>query len=336
MTMTQKGEQLTHKGDFNSGMNSVFSFNKRIGVSFSKDILRPDKLNIKIHSPDDKKGDVYQMIFVLKGTIGVQNTNQPSKQYLLNSNQYNLYYVRPGYNTFLTSGVNDETVFINLDKNFINRYLPNGHPVRKQLTDKAKDEPIMMAFTQNMPITADIGAILQHFTQSAFSVSFSDKLITESKIVELLALQMLQYEQLNSNYLACQLSEEKLDRTLKAKEIIIENTGKQISLKALALMVGTNEFDLKRDFKIVFGTTVYGYLKQYKMEQAKSMLLNETMNVSEVSQKFGYKHATHFTSAFKNYFGYLPSQLRATKVMWLLLFQTASTIINCSELLIAP
>ena len=86
-------------------------------------------------------------------------------------------------------------------------------------------------------------------------------------------------------------------------------------------MVGTNEYDLKRDFKVVFGNTVYGYLKQYRMEQAKSMLIENDATVAEISLKVGYKHATHFTSAFKKHYGYLPNKLRTSKLLLLMLMQ---------------
>jgi AraC-like DNA-binding protein len=46
------------------------------------------------------------------------------------------------------------------------------------------------------------------------------------------------------------------------------------------------------------------------MERSKKMLLNDKIKIAEVAEKLGYSHATHFTSAFKKYFGYLPNKLR--------------------------
>ena len=47
------------------------------------------------------------------------------------------------------------------------------------------------------------------------------------------------------------------------------------------------------------------------MQKAKDMLLSEKYQIGEVAEAVGYRHATHFTNAFKKFFGYLPSALKA-------------------------
>jgi AraC-like DNA-binding protein len=64
------------------------------------------------------------------------------------------------------------------------------------------------------------------------------------------------------------------------------------------------------------------------------MLINKALTVSEISQKLGYKHATHFTSAFKKHFGYLPTKLRNPKLIGLILLQTAGEIMSYLELMV--
>jgi len=46
------------------------------------------------------------------------------------------------------------------------------------------------------------------------------------------------------------------------------------------------------------------------MTQAKKMLLNGSMNVSEVSDLVGYKNPRHFSAAFKRKYGMIPSVLK--------------------------
>ncbi|RYY33343.1 MAG: AraC family transcriptional regulator, partial [Sphingobacteriaceae bacterium] len=94
------------------------------------------------------------------------------------------------------------------------------------------------------------------------------------------------------------------------RDILLDNLNTELSLKELANQVGTNEFDLKRNFKKVFGNTVFGYLHQHKMEKAKQLLLTANNKVATVAELMGYKYATHFTNAFKKYFGYLPHKLK--------------------------
>lgn len=51
------------------------------------------------------------------------------------------------------------------------------------------------------------------------------------------------------------------------------------------------------------------YWQTVKMEQAKLMLADMNMDISEVAEAVGYKNARHFSTAFKKQFGLSPSQL---------------------------
>ncbi|MCX2474019.1 AraC family transcriptional regulator [Pedobacter sp. MC2016-05] len=119
----------------------------------------------------------------------------------------------------------------------------------------------------------------------------------------------------------------------EVREILIQQSGDQLSLRALAHLVGTNEFNLKRDFKALFGKTVFAYLNQHKMEKAKNMLIEEDTTVSEISKRMGYKHATHFTSAFKKYFGYLPNKIKTGKLSLLIFFEDFIALLENLSLL---
>lgn len=46
------------------------------------------------------------------------------------------------------------------------------------------------------------------------------------------------------------------------------------------------------------------------------MLLEGNHKIADVAITSGYKHATHFSSAFKKYFGYLPNKI---KMIWLII-----------------
>lgn len=185
----------------------------------------------------------------------------------------------------------------------------------------------------NMHLTPEISAILQWLDQTTHS-GFCAQLLLKSKVIELLALQISQFELTQLEEKPIHLKKQELDKMLVAREIIISHTGEQLSLRALAHLVGTNEFNLKRNFKIAFGTTVYGYLSQYKMEQAKAMLIAKDLTVAEVSLKMGYKYATHFSTAFKKYFGYLPNRLRSGKLSIFLFIEEISVVFEDVTLLL--
>ncbi|MBD1424387.1 helix-turn-helix transcriptional regulator [Sphingobacterium arenae] len=94
------------------------------------------------------------------------------------------------------------------------------------------------------------------------------------------------------------------------KEIIDEDLSKNHSIPALAKQVGTNMQYLKKYFKQYFGTTVMNYVVEKKMEYAKELILTGNYLVSDVARMTGYKHSTHFTTAFKRHFGFIPNSLK--------------------------
>lgn len=134
------------------------------------------------------------------------------------------------------------------------------------------------------------------------------KMFMEVKVTELL---LLQFDQLvNYQFPVTSLSKTDVEKIYAVREFILNNLTASCLLKDLAIKVGTNEFKLKKGFKELFGTTVFGFWNDAKMEQAKEMLTIQKMNVNEVSNSIGYKNARHFSAAFQRKFGILPSRLK--------------------------
>jgi AraC-like DNA-binding protein len=128
----------------------------------------------------------------------------------------------------------------------------------------------------------------------------------EAKVLELLFLELEQAEQLSVQTPSLFIKERDLERIHHAKIIIEENLLNPCSLIELAHKVGLNDFKLKKGFREVLGTTVFGYLYDLRMEKAMQ-LLSSGRSIQEVAYEVGYKNAHHFTTAFKKKNGYLPS-----------------------------
>jgi AraC family transcriptional regulator, transcriptional activator of the genes for pyochelin and ferripyochelin receptors len=79
-------------------------------------------------------------------------------------------------------------------------------------------------------------------------------------------------------------------------------------LAELARIVGTNDCKLKRDFKALFGTTVFGYVRARRLERAAAEL-RQGRSVTETALNAGYASPRCFAHAFRRQFGLLPSHL---------------------------
>jgi AraC family transcriptional activator of pyochelin receptor len=100
------------------------------------------------------------------------------------------------------------------------------------------------------------------------------------------------------------------ERLFAARDAVNARLTDPPSLSALARTVGLNEFKLKRGFKEIFGTTVFAYLTEQRLEQAKRSLLDTDKTAAEIGYAMGYATPQHFSSAFKKWFGVTPNSMR--------------------------
>lgn len=110
---------------------------------------------------------------------------------------------------------------------------------------------------------------------------------------------------------------EEIKKVEKAKKLIDENISNTYTIPELSRIIGTNEQYLKQHFKQQYGMTIRSYILKNKMNHAKELLLKGDYKVAVIANKIGYKHATHFTTAFKRYFGFLPNSIRFNWIAYL-------------------
>ncbi len=135
------------------------------------------------------------------------------------------------------------------------------------------------------------------------------KMYLETKIKELLILQLdaLLIKPQNKKSL---INEEDYKKLLEAKLILEADFVNAPTLPELSRAISLNEFKLKKGFKACFETTIKGYTTKLRMEYAKELFKNQHSNVGEVAEKCGYKDVSHFSAAFKLFYGFTPISFR--------------------------
>jgi AraC-like DNA-binding protein len=96
------------------------------------------------------------------------------------------------------------------------------------------------------------------------------------------------------------------ERMLGAREHLDVHFADPPTIAKLARIVGTNEFALKRGFKEAFGLTIFGYVRQRRMEHAIADL-HAGRSVEDAAHAAGYECPRCFADAFRRHFGVLPS-----------------------------
>jgi AraC-like DNA-binding protein len=99
------------------------------------------------------------------------------------------------------------------------------------------------------------------------------------------------------------------ERALAAARAYLDaHLGDPPTTMELARICGMNDFTLKRGFKAAFGITIFGYVRQRRMERAASDL-HAGMSVAEASFQAGYECPRCFADAFRRHYGLLPSEV---------------------------
>ncbi len=140
------------------------------------------------------------------------------------------------------------------------------------------------------------------------------RLFIEGKALEILALQLDMFSSSNRRDTETPNQAER-ERLEEARRILDTEYSDPPSLLALARRVGLNDFKLKRGFRALFHTTVFGYVRRVRMEKALAMLQIGALNVSEVATATGYTCLGHFSTAFRKQFGIAPSDAKRARAI---------------------
>ncbi|MFC5283832.1 helix-turn-helix domain-containing protein [Pedobacter alpinus] len=272
------------------------------GLPFKDYVVKNFRIDDKIASDIELSvsENVVLMQFCVDGTFTFKNSDS-KKTFSFGNGQCNIIYLPKG-NYGITSFLSEiNLISVYLSQDFFFRQIQQVNPAFM-----IKSTNLFQAlFSKNISITHRLKNILNEIVNCEFDGHLKI-LYLKAKVIELLILQLAQHEEEKT----ISLKPEDIEKMTIIKDLIETNFNEVYSLSYLAKVAGTNEQYLKKHFKILFGNTVFGYMLACKMEKAKEMLSTGKHQITEVSEIVGYKHATHFTTAFKKFFGYLPSLVK--------------------------
>lgn len=134
------------------------------------------------------------------------------------------------------------------------------------------------------------------------------RLMAQSMIFELLAHQVQQLSNLQQPATAVAgISQDDIQKLHVLKAHIDQHFLMELNLTDLCRASMLNEFKLKKGFKALFGTSVMQYARQLRMEHARLLLRDYRLSIEEVASTLGYDYPNHFSTAYKKFFGTLPS-----------------------------
>ncbi len=166
------------------------------------------------------------------------------------------------------------------------------------------------AFTKVFPLCSKKRVVLDGLLNHSYSGAL-ENIFMNAKVHELLlySLECLvddKEEGFSCKFLA---DESGRERIYQSRDILLQHIGDPITIKELSRKVAMNECYLKKGFKEVFGTTIFDFYQQQRMEHAKYLLYEKGLSVTDVSALLGYSSISHFSAAFKKHTGLKPCEL---------------------------
>ncbi|MBO7742845.1 helix-turn-helix domain-containing protein [Paenibacillus sp. MWE-103] len=96
----------------------------------------------------------------------------------------------------------------------------------------------------------------------------------------------------------------------KVIDELADRAGRAVSAGQLAAAVGVSPRHLSQLFKQHTGHSLKAYMTRFRLERARFLLSETSMNITEVAAALGYSDIYHFSKAFKQHYGAPPSRYR--------------------------
>jgi AraC-like DNA-binding protein len=189
-------------------------------------------------------------------------------------------------------------------------FLPDRQQYSERMQQLFKGEDWKVAFYPT--VTAKMRSLAQQIWNAPYQGGLR-RMYLQAKVLELLVMQLDWLEQAPQSTQSS--TRPTRDRVYHAREILLADLEHPPSVMELAQQVGVSVGTLQRQFRALFGTTVFGDLTAQRMKQAEQLLRQGDYSVTEIAAVVGYANPGHFAAAFKRQFGITPYECLLGKVI---------------------
>ncbi len=168
----------------------------------------------------------------------------------------------------------------------------------------------LTSFFQTIELTDNLRNVALQVLSCPFK-GVARKLFLESKALEILALQTGQLGCLSKPAVSDPvISKRDIERVQEVRDILVRFFQTPPSLFDLSKSAGISHTKLNRDFRKVYGKTVFDYLRQVRLDYARLLLLDTQLTITEIAFDSGFSDSSHFSRLFSQAFGFRPSIYR--------------------------
>ena len=254
---------------------------------------------------------IIAMVFHLKGNSLINAGGEPQvKGTVLQEPVHNIEVINNGnLRLIFEPGSLVDSFVVVLSKDFCLRVMPKEDGGYNHLLHAVEYGERASLSPEYLPLNQEMRRTISRIRNCNRKGSFH-RLCLEIKIAELLMLQLEQYQLLSSERkVRPMLNNLDMDKLNRAKEILEGNFQNPPTIKNLSLMIGINKSKLKAGFKESYGSTIHSYILHLRMKKAYQLITEQNLLLKEVAMEVGYKNPSHFSAAFKQFYGIYPSKV---------------------------
>lgn len=100
-------------------------------------------------------------------------------------------------------------------------------------------------------------------------------------------------------------------RIIDVRDLLDSGAADGLSIEEIARHTGTNASTLQKQFRALYGTTVFDYLRRTRLLRARRALERADLSIAEAASIAGYTSPANFATAYRRQFGITPRQSRA-------------------------
>ncbi len=256
------------------------------------------------------KKPLFSLAFCLKGQSLTRDSLHPDPVTMVSGRAYTLYYDDPVIERIIRGQQEVLSLAIHVSPEFLIQLLApaqhQGGAYQDTLDNILKNHRFYAEDRMTNQMKTTIFQILHNPHKGRIS-----NIYLESKALELIALRLEQvsYQECSTKRIGPIRPQER-ERIYRARDLLVRKLHSPPSLRDLARQAGMSHSRLTNGFKMVFGRTVFEYLRKERLAYARMLIEEKPVDLTSVAFEAGFCSSSHFAAAFLKEYGIRPSEYR--------------------------
>jgi len=215
------------------------------------------------------------------------------------------------YGNALTLKADEPICFFNLEINRklfeekIESFLPD---MDEDLEELFRDVNGINLFFHKGHYSLDIAKCIEEINQTD-DHGLTKSVFIEGKCYEILAHHLRQYiDDASPSEKRTILRQSTVVKIEEAANFIDDNIEQTPDILTLSKKVGLNQNTLQNGFQSLFGLSVKEYTQNKRMEKARHLMENTSLNITEITYRIGINSRSYFSKLFKERYSISPKQ----------------------------